>query len=555
MRRNLVGKKLPQQPKLKATSYSTTGYDATTAQATQRKTDRDAATDSLDWADGSYIWEQFATAATNVKPTDHFAFSAVAASLRTSSVFDTTATSTTGDLAERTSSLTVRSRPKYKYTTGSQDGTTSWWFAVSQNSGTVTQNTTDKQVEISWNGSGTGPNFLYQSGPVLGYYRTRVLFKTFTGSGRATLFIDGISTYSFTSSDAGKEVVIYSRAGAGRALKYQLTFENGSVDADLDYFIAEEEDGTGSGSSHLTPETAGPSGLWLGVEAGAETATIDLASHGLTVTSGAGTGPYGDDATSYYTTDGWYGKCFTGIIPVATLWTALRAVNPNLPATVPSDANWYTSLKHETSSATYQLGVQTSIGAGTYTTKDAYACMVQTQTYTTVGVVSAPTWDGNWSRETTAQGGFYRRLDGTTASTWKLDNKDITDFADEPNGFTIEALGIVCGAAVAFELCDKADGEQTASGTIAFRGARGKPIMSDGAGGTQDFSGLTDYNSGYKALTTAVFTNTPTNGEMRAVTFVGESGQDVDFNEIQWDSETGLTPHHSHIACAIHSVN
>lgn len=597
MRRNLVGKKPPQQPKIRWSD--TVSLDAGSLTATQLKGIRDANSvlpryDDVHWAeiaDGST--KQF-------KAGDHFALSSAFLSERQgilTNISDTYTSQSAGTIQLE--------RPGLQYLPGGGGNTIAQLNNCEANAGTITDvagggvrmvtaSGSISRIGHELTGSISYGGFTNNLGSNE-FFRVRVKISELTLTNNQVVigFMNGSFKRALPEISEPGVYTLYCRyiGTSGRvALELGIAEDSAGVPSyggcsmTIDYMHIDPKyfDGT-SENSRDDNETVSASDPYVAVRANGATAYADLFD--------VWTGPVGGDARGTYlqayalsspisgrsadkrpsheeayatpavvgndvslTGNGWAGSTVMSMSSVKDLWSELYSNNPAIGQDVDPTAEWFVGYRITGSpDSPYTATVQQDIGAGTYNEGDAWAkeCAVRYQI--SVAAVSASAWDGDWKRSHKDYHWFARSSTSDT-TTWDYEAYDSQDFNDEPNDFTLEARGIVLGAQQFFELCDEADGSQIGeSGTTqAFRGERGKVV----AGGN-DFSVLAagdEYHVSYGAGAGHRYSNVPASFEWRMVTFIGESGQESDIATATLDTESGYN-HWSHAAGVFGFIN
>ena len=585
MRRNLVGKKNPQQPKIRWSD--TLSLDAGSLTGAQLKAIRDANSD-LPMSSSTH-WTEIADGSTNqFKKNDHMALSSAFLSQRSNTLCNasfTTVSQSVGTISEtrngRSFLPAVGGYQLADFDTAEDEGT--WGFLVDGSHGDyIYLGGSDKAIKLGFELSGTY-NYGAKSHTIgtNDYFRIRFKIGSFTLFGGSNaddgvhLRINGDVVDNLKASEDG----VYTWYGRANGTTVDVVLRvPAHCTCYIYYMHVDVLDSTASPNYLIDNTTAKSDNLLIGVRANG--ATAYTTAYDTSNTAGYQRGLYKDVlvSTAYnwgrssdlrpghekayvadignVTEDGWYGLPRLAFLPIEDVWADLYANNSAIGADIDPTAEWY--IAHDVSfhSATnWDPQVLTdAIVYGYYNFYDAWIKECDVQQQTSVAAVSVPTWDNNWKR---AHSDYHLFARNTTndKSTWEYENFDSVDFDDEPNGFTIEGRGIVLGAQQFFELCDEADGSQVniSGSTPAFRGARGKIVTSG-----HDFTVLAagdELTTSYGSGVGGAFTNAPVNFEWRMVTFIGESGQNVDITSSGIDTEITNVPHWSHAGGVFGFVN
>lgn len=582
MRRNLVGKKLPQQPKLAWTDTVT--FDADALTGAQLKAIR---TDNADLPrSGDLHWVQIADGVANqFKRGDHMALSSAFHSLRSNTMSNI---NISVKLLSDAPGITT-DRVRRSFMPGVGGNTTAAFTDVTAPSGSITnvpgggvhvENGSNENTRLGWTGLSGTISYGAKSRTIVPLEFFRVRFKISGLVGYIVPRIDGVQLDGPNGEIITSDGIYtwYCKAdGNNSSIDFALQFGiyQDYSEATVEYMHLDVMDSPSSTYDRIDNRTATTDGLLIGVRANGATAYVD--ARDTYVAAGYQRGLYQDvlPSTAYnwgrssdyrpgheketvasagnVLDDGWYGLSQLAVLPVKDLWAQLYANNSAIGADIDPTAEWFVAHDIPLFLPDWSSSTESDFTAGTYSYPDAWAkdCAVRWQV--SVGAVSAPTWDNNWKRAHSGYALFARNATGDK-QTWDYENYNNPDFPDEPNDFTLEALGITLGTQQFFELCDDADGSQIdISGTTpAFRGARGK-ILTSG----HDFSVIAagdEFVANYGRDNPGPFANAPWNFEWRAVTFIAESGQLVDITSSGIDTESSV-PHWSHATCVFGFVN
>lgn len=591
MRRNLVGKKKPQQPKIRWSD--TFNLDAGSLTGAQLKAIRDANSDLPVSSD--VHWTEIADGSTNqFKKGDHMALSSAFISQRQNTMTTPTLTSqsmTAGTVSLERSSLaylpaaggsTVADMSIVDVGGGGSivDGPDGG-VVVSNGSGTITKVGVEATGTVTY---GSKSNFVGSNE----YFRARIKISNLTLT-QGQVILCGMNNSSIlTNVEITEEGVhtIYGRfIGNGKVhLELRMCLnapghsQLGGCSMTLDYFHLDIVEDIGlyrHGSSRADNKTATSSNLLIGVRANG--ATAYTTAYDSSISAGYQRGLYQDVlvSTAYnwgrssdlrpgheesyvvpagnVTDDGWYALPRLAFLPIEDVWADLYANNSGIGPDVDPTAEWFIAHDVPLHSPSWTSATQTDLGNSVYEPIDAWVKDCDVQQQTSVAAVSAPTWDNNWKRAHSGYSLFARNTTDNT-SAWEYENFDSADFSDEPNDFTLDARGIVLGAQQFFELCDDADGSQAdVSGTTeAFRGARGKILVNG-----NDFTVLAagdEFVASYGSGPSREYTNAPATFEWRMVTFIGEAGQEGDITSSSIDTENSAL-HWSHSGGVFGFVN
>jgi hypothetical protein len=576
MRRNLIGKKLPQQPKIRWTD--TVRLDAVTSSSQGLKAIRDANSDLPLSSD--VHWRAVADGATNqFKKGDHFALSSAYSSNR--SFRETFAPLQINNQALGTVASTLRSGRRYIPSVGGN--TVADFTQVVAGTGSISnvpgggvavQGGAGSNARLGWSSLSGLISYQGTEHTIEQYekYRVRIKLSNVTAPSSGSSIFPVVDGTVLTNERITEDGVYtwYCRSN-GNDINFALQFDTiatGNVSATVDYMHLDVNTSTASPWAQGETQSANTQQILIGVRANGATAYVDMydaatyanrvldaprslyASGMMNTNSAYGrTSEYrpGHETDYVYSgggnvlEDAWWGHASLCLLPMEDLWYMLYANNSAIGADIDPTAEWYVADNIPLKTVDWQTDVDADLALGLYDPIDAWVKDNQVQIQTSIGAVAVPSWDGVWKRRHMDTQQFARN---TTAARnqWAYQSYNNADFNDEPNGFTIEALGIVLGAQAFYELCDMADGSQLNTGTPAFRGARGK-INTSG----HDFSVLAsghEYATSYGELDSSVAINTPNEFEWRHVTFIGESGQLADLESSSLDTE-GLN-HWSH---------
>lgn len=583
MRRNLVGKKKPQQPKIRWSD--TFSLDAGSLTGVQLKALRDANSDLPRSFDTH--WTEIADGSTNqFKKGDHMALSSAFLSQRSDTMTNPSVTFTpqlAGTIREE------RNRLGFLPAAGGNQVADFDTVADEGSGGSATNGTdyvlignSDKAMQLGFDLSGT---YNYGAASVTvgtnDYFRIRFKigsFGRFAGSDPAAevhLRING-SVVTTLGAEADGVYTWYGRAN-GSTVDVVLRIP-AYCQCRVYYMHVDLPSTTNTQLQRIDNETATSDDLLIGVRANGATA-LTTAYDVNAFYSGYQRGLYKDVllSTSYnwgrssdyrpgheqeyvasignVTEDGWYGLPRLAFLPIEDVWAALYDYDSGIGSEVDPTAEWFIAHDIPFHNATnWDSQVHTDIiVSGLYNYYDAWIKESGVQQQTSVAAVAAPTWDDNWKRAHSDYHLFARNATGDPY-TWEYQNFDSVDFADEPNDFTLEARGIVLGTQQFVELCDEADGSQVnISGTTpAFRGARGKIVTSG-----HDFTFLAagdELTTSSGVGVSLSYINAPVEFEWRMITFIGESGQNVDITSSGMDTESTV-PHWSHAGGVFGFVN
>ena len=587
MRRNLVGKKKPQQPKIRWSD--TFSLDAGSLTGAELKAIRD---DNDDLPNSNAVhYTEIADGSTNqFKKGDHMALSSAFVSHRSDALTNPSTTFTpqlAGTIREERNRLAflpaVGGTEISDFDTITDEGSGGFWTDGTDGPGLeyVHLGLSDKAVQIGFDLSGT-----YSYGAkshTVGnddYFRIRFRIEDFTrysgssptagvhlrinGSVVSTLEADEDGLYTWYGRANGSTVSVVLRVPAYTTCK-------------LHYMHVDLPSTTNTQLQRIDNTTATSDDLLIAVRANGATAVTT--AYDVNVDAGYQRGLYKDllVSTAYnwgrssefrpghekeyvasvgnVTEDGWYGLPRLAFLPIEDVWASLYAYDSGIGADIDPTAEWYIGHDIDLHPATnFDAQVHTDIIVhNLYNYNDAWIKECDVQQQTSVAAVSAPTWDNNWKRAHSDYNLFARNTT-QDKSTWEYENYDSIDFDDEPNDFTLDARGIVLGTQQFFELCDDADGSQVdISGTTpAFRGARGKIVTSG-----HDFTVLAasdELTTSYGSGSGGSYINAPVNFEWRMVTFIGESGQNVDITSSGMDTESSIE-HWSHAGGVFGFVN
>jgi len=590
MRRNLVGKKLPQQPKIRWSNTVT--LDAGSLTGAQLKAMRDA-NDDLPNSGGIHYTEIADGSTSQFKRGDHMALCATFLSQRQDELTNPSITWTSqlaGTIQETRNRVgffpAVGGGYLADFDTVTDEGTGgSAADSNDPNDGDYVRiGYSDKAMQLGFTLSGTyNYGALSRTVGTDEYFRIRFKIGSFirfsgsdpdagvhlriNGSVVDTLEVDADGIYTWYGRADGPTVDVALRIPANCAVRVY-------------YMHVDLPSSTNTELQRIDNKTATSDDLLIAVRANGATAVAS--AYDIGVAAGYQRNLYTDVLlnTAYlfgrssgfrpghekdYVSkiafqgqideDGWFGIPRLAFLPIEDVWAKLYAYEPAIGAEVDPTAEWYIAHDIPFHSATnYDPQVHTDIiVSGLYNYYDAWIKECGVQQQTSVAAVAAPTWDNNWSRSHSDYHLFGRNAT-RDKSTWEYENFDSIDFTNEPNGFTLEARGIVLGAQMFVELCDDADGSQVdiSGSTPAFRGARGKIVTSG-----HDFTFLaagdelsTRYGQGKDLL----YANAPVAFEWRMVTFIGESGQNVDITSSGMDTESSV-PHWSHAGGVFGFVN
>jgi len=297
----------------------------------------------------------------------------------------------------------------------------------------------------------------------------------------------------------------------------------------------------------------------IGVKVGNETAAVRCGSiaGGLYVApriAAPGRGVY-VPRTEYLDDNCWNSLSASGMASVRDLWTALKGVNSNI-GNDPSAAEWFVGMETDASTGgSFNFATTVDIGLDAYTAADARHEDCGATVQLVGAVVNPGSWDGEWSRGYMGHKTVRREPSPDTNNSYTVDmgTPQGGGIEDRPNGFTLEALGIVLGSAVAMELQERADGNNTFLSTPTGRGTRGflkqmnesataEPVPSN------FYEGFSiDYDPpGYL--------NTPVDGEVRMYAYIEEAGQTVDWDVLEWNAE-GPFLYHGDFTCTYGTIN
>lgn len=584
MRRNLVGKKLPQQPKIRWTD--TVSLDAGSLTAEDLKAVRDA---NLDLPLSYDVhWSAIADGATNqFKKGDHMALSSAFISHRQNSM----STPATVDRSLTAGTMSFE-RSGHSYMpaaggntvadmnnsdAGSVGGTITnkagGGVNVTTGAGDVTKVGIRVRVEDLPGGEviyGSLTNYLGSNE----YFRIRVKISelTLTQGQVVSFMMNNGGVEPFLEIDEPGVYTLYPRFIGNGDIELTLFIalnepgytSLGGCSMTIDYMHIDITSDISPPTERIDNATATSRDLLIGVRANG--ATAYTTAYDTSVTAGYQRSLYQDvlvgtaynwgrssdlrphHEASYVASagdienDGWYALPRLAFLPIEDVWANLYANNPDIGADIDPTAEWFVGHDIPLHLPDWNTSTDLGLSNGDFYYCDAWMkdCYVQQQT--SVAAVSASSWDGNWKR---AHSGYnlFARNSTDDHVTWEYESFNNSDFPDEPNGFTLEARGIVLGAQQFLELCDDADGSQVHLGsTPAFRGSRGKIVTSG-----HDFSVLAsghEYATSYGADSDTNYTNAPAEFEWRMVTFIGESPQLVDITTSAIDTE-GLN-HWSH---------
>lgn len=433
-----------------------------------------------------------------------------------------------------------RSRPTYTRNSGEGgSGGATYWAASSANDGTITYG--GDTVVVDWDGTGTAPvlkrQLLTSSGT---YYR---LIGACSGTSQYTLKV--IST---TETGNSGSFTKYFRAAASLT-DVEITIEAAGT-IELQYFYADNDTGATTGTYCLDREAAYPTAQLVCVrDSSGEVAQINIYDMNTApgLPEGLSSSVVSNSAKSFgrptvlrpghddkYVDEGWWGIARANFWRIDDIWKRLRSENSNLSATVDPAAEWYVATEIDTPSKVYTVPTSSEIANGDYDESDAWKKECSTHEQYSVGAVEVPFWDGDWKRKH-ADWALFGRVPSETTSTYEYWTANRVNFDNEPNDFTVGGRGIILGAQQFVEVSDLADGETGTAGTPSFPGAIGKITVSG-----QDFVSATEYtaNAGEANVDSSFAANVLQNGEWRAVTYVGEGGQDVDITTADLDTSS-----------------
>lgn len=597
MRRNLVGKKKPQQPKIR--HVATFNRDAEALTGEDLKAIRDGNSD-LPSSDAIH-WEQIATGSTTqFRPREHMAIAGTFSALRSDTLSDSfpgldSNNQGPGSIQyERSLKLyipAIQGRLKSDYNDIDDAGGTA--IIVDQAEGLrVTTSISFESPRVGFTGltgaythdgyTATIGNALSASGQ---YFRVRIKLSNVTASGGTSAifpYMDGDVISGVDPITADGVYTFYCRgANANPNFALQFGATGAFVEGTLEYCHIDLplDDNYAYCFARSDNECARSSGMKLAVRANGATAECDVYS--ATVEAGYlravysslllnTTHLYGRSADKrpghdqYYcaqngdtVNDGWFAIADMAMFPVEDAWGLLYANNPSIGADVDPTAEWFIGHEIQTASPTWLSDVADDIALGSYNEADAWykECAVQTQT--TVAAIVTPTWDNEWSRAYSTYA-LVARNATQEPDVWSYDTFANSPHANEPNGFTIDAWGIVLGAQWMAELNDVSDGNTLNSGTTeAFRGARGE-IFTNGHNveyAANNNGG--EFNANYGSAVLGGFGartgNVPRQFQWRRITYIAESPQLVDIDTSGLYTED--LNHWSHAGAVIGFIN
>jgi len=572
MRRNLVGKKLPQQAKIRyAVSVD---RDATALSAADLKAIRDANSD-LPSSDVIH-WEQIATGGgTQYRPGEHMAITSTFSALRT----DTLTSPVISNANQGPSSIQdKRSLQVYIPAIGGSakadfndiDDAGGTAIIVDQAEGLrVTTSISFESPRVGFTGltgaythdgvTATIGDGLNASGQ---YFRVRIKLSNVTASGGTSAifpYMDGDVISGVDPITADGVYTFYCRgANANPNFALQFGAMGDFVEGTIEYLHIDLPDDNKSAYcfERLDNGCASSFGMKLAVRANG--ATAECGVYDATVAAGYlrtlyrslllnTTHLYGRSADKrpghdqYYcaqngdvVNDGWFAIAEMAMFPVEDAWGLLYANNPAIGADVDATAEWFIGHDIPQTSRIWLTGVEDDINFGTYSEADAWykECAVQTQA--TVAAIVTPTWDNEWSRAYSTEAQVARNATADP-DVWSYDTYANSPHANEPNGFTIDAWGIVLGAQWMGELNDVADGSTVNSGsTEAFRGNRGEIFTN---GHNVEYAANNNggaFNASYGSAEISGFfprlSNVPRQFQWRRITYIVESPQLVDID-------------------------
>ena len=559
MRRNLVGKKQPQQFKVKWTS--TAVQDLITPEDV--KAHRDLYSDFSSF----YTWSQIADGALQQLTEEDWLVLNVA------------------HMAQRqytqSSGIVLGTAPAAG--SGSLDRMVSAYRPISGTAGTATapfqavpgagnifpavpNGDGGQSITMSWDGVGTPPKLVlnnYQPGPDWGegpesvdYYRIRMrMWTALQNPNPLDVYIEGQPVDSILSYGEFKYYTFYGRGTSNGANVELVMSGSGLVEFDYVYFDMADTSFTGNTPTDKTIVATNFTNFGrVGVRVGGEVAEtaftrVLLASDDVYMRGGSGI-ETGAAHAGDYVRDVDTSSCLALTNP-SQIWSSLRVDNPNIPEELDPTAEWFVGLPINERELTYNANVDIDIRNGNYTTADAWVAENGWFSVMQSAAVSGrKLWNGTWKRlyEMEAEGDripspdsnlgwYYEDISAVEAN----DDEEATEvlfslgvFPDSPNGFTLDALGLQIGIGMCYETADRADGYDPDSGTAASRGERGQWILTELAGPPpidQDFRLEANYFETYSSRTLGFKgKGCPQSCERRVYTYIVEDGQDCDYD-------------------------
>lgn len=310
--------------------------------------------------------------------------------------------------------------------------------------------------------------------------------------------------------------------------------------------------------------------MFIGVRQGGNQAIVDVSTLDLQDNSIGVYEQWGDSkAPSQRTSsidnyDRWFIGSVCGMIPAKVLWDALYAGNNAIGQEFDETVEWYLGLHMDYATASWNtpsawnLVTQLALSSGSYEYGDALAEEMQLSYQLAGAIVNPGAWDGEWSRAYGVSRGFKRVISSTTNNVHEMYHSSTDNHDNLPNGFTLDAQGIVLGALFAFELDEVADGNNTASSTPAGRGLRGHvKFVDDGTGAETSPTGYSRYSYNYyPSYSVSNYPlRAPIDGESRMYTFIQDRvGQDHDWDTPEWDND-GPTNYHGRAITSYATIN
>ena len=563
MLRNFVGKKVPQQFKPKWTTSAV--LDPVTPQDV--KAIRNANSDFSSF----YLWSQIADGTTNqITEEDWLALNVAHMAQRQ---FTQTGSFVIGTDPAAGSGSLDRMRSKYRPISGTTGSATSPFQAVPGDGTILTAQPNGyggQSISMSWSGTGTAPKLIlsnYQPNPDWGtgtqsvdYYRIRMRMWTATQNPNPLdVYIEGQPVDSILSGGEFKYYTFYGRGTANGANIELVMSGSGLVELDYVYF-----DMADTGHSNSTPaNTALLSTNFtgfgrIGVRVNGEVADTSFTRVRLAADEAylQSSSPVSDTAhCGDYVRRANYSSSLALTNPVQ-IWSSLRVANPNIPEELDPTAEWFVGFPVNEQSLGYNGQVETSINLGTYTSADAWVAENGWFSVCHAAAVSGrKQFDGTFSRLFEAHiegdrlpspdsnlGWYYEDIDAVEAN----DDEEATPvvfssnvYPDQPNGFTLDAIGLQMGIGVCYETADLADGYDPASGTPALRGARGQWQLTESAGPppvNQEFSAEGNYFSTYSSRTLGdTYNGEAQSCERRVYSYIVSAGQECDYAFFEFD--------------------